>query len=473
MAYNEENSGFYDHIKLHPRGVHYMPVHFEFEQSNEYLTSHSGLASVGQLIAQTKIKQRLNQTRLKGVDTPDISNGDIMAAYLGLLCQGKSEFDAIEPFRKDDFFSLALDAVIASSPTLRQRLDMAGASSAGWQSILKEESAALLKTVQAPLTPRTVRLPDGTLQSFLPLDVDVSPFDNSKTKKEGSSRTYKGFDGYSPIFAYLAQEGYNVNVELREGTQHCQKDTPAFLTQSIRYSRMITEQPLLVRLDSGNDSKDNLVVCHAEETKADYIIKRNLRKESREQWLDVAKTNGICCEQREGKKVYIGSTELFVEELKQHVRVVFQVTERSITKEGQVLLVPEIEVDTYWTSLRCSAWQVIELYHDHGTCEQFHSELKTDLDLERLPAGKFKTNDIVLHAGVFAYNLLRILGQMSLQALDSPMKKPVQRRRIRTVIQNMIYLAARLIRHARAFKLRFGCYSPWFSTVKRIYTACI
>jgi len=25
---------------------------------------------------------------------------------------------------------------------------------------------------------------------------------------------------------------------------------------------------------------------------------------------------------------------------------------------------------------------IIKLYHDHGTSEQFHSELKTDLDLE-------------------------------------------------------------------------------------------
>ena len=28
---------------------------------------------------------------------------------------------------------------------------------------------------------------------------------------------------------------------------------------------------------------------------------------------------------------------------------------------------------------------VIDLYKHHGTHEQFHSEIKTDLDLERLP----------------------------------------------------------------------------------------
>ena len=40
---------------------------------------------------------------------------------------------------------------------------------------------------------------------------------------------------------------------------------------------------------------------------------------------------------------------------------------------------------------------VIDLYKHHGTHEQFHSEIKTDLDLERLPSGKFDTNDAIVH----------------------------------------------------------------------------
>ncbi len=114
-------------------------------------------------------------------------------------------------------------------------------------------------------------------ECYLPLDIDVSPFDNSGTKKEGVSRTYKGADGYAPIFAYLGQEGYGINVELREGSVHCQKGTDAFLKQSIRYARRITDRKLLVRMDGGNDSLDNLRVCH-QHPDTDYIIKVNLRK---------------------------------------------------------------------------------------------------------------------------------------------------------------------------------------------------
>jgi len=44
--------------------------------------------------------------------------------------------------------------------------------------------------------------------------------------------------------------------------------------------QMVTDAPLLLRLDSGNDSVDNLVVCHDEKTLCDYIIKlvRHTRK---------------------------------------------------------------------------------------------------------------------------------------------------------------------------------------------------
>ena len=43
------------------------------------------------------------------------------------------------------------------------------------------------------------------------------------------SRTYKGMDGYSPIFSYIGKEGYMLDCELRPGKQHGQKNTPEYL----------------------------------------------------------------------------------------------------------------------------------------------------------------------------------------------------------------------------------------------------
>ena len=69
--------------------------------------------------------------------------------------------------------------------------------------------------------------------------------------------------------------------------------------------------------------------------------------------------------------------------------MVFKVVERTRDRKSKDFLVSEIEVEPYWTSLPDESETIIELYHAHGTSEQFHSELKSDMDVERLPSGKF------------------------------------------------------------------------------------
>jgi hypothetical protein len=60
------------------------------------------------------------------------------------------------------------------------------------------------------------------------------------------------------------------------------------------------------------------------------------------------------------------------------------------------MLLPEYVLEGWSTTLpdtpTFGAQQIIELYADHATHEQFHSEFKTDMDLVRLPSGKFDTN---------------------------------------------------------------------------------
>lgn len=83
------------------------------------------------------------------------------------------------------------------------------------------------------------------------------------------------------------------------------------------------------------------------------------------------------------------------------------VVERTIDKKGQHLAIAEIEVEGWWTSLNSPCQEIIDLYADHATSEQFHSEFKTDMDIERLPSGKFAFNALVLGCSVLTYNILR------------------------------------------------------------------
>jgi hypothetical protein len=131
--------------------------------------------------------------------------------------------------------------------------------------MLREEAAAMIARHAPSVTP--------CHEDWVALDIDVSPLDNSGTKKEGVARTYHGNDGYAPIFAYLA-DGYLIHCQLREGSQHCQEGTPQVLQESIGYARQITPAKLLVRMDAGNDNVENMRRCQKE--KVDWIIKRNL-----------------------------------------------------------------------------------------------------------------------------------------------------------------------------------------------------
>jgi hypothetical protein len=438
------------------------PVQFIISTTDEVLLPQSGLALVGALLQQSKLRQRIDALDVPGCSRPEVKHGDVLAATIGLLCLGKSDFTDIEAFRDDPFFRLSLGLrQIPSEPTLRQRLD---ALRDACGPIVREESALLVRKLARKVTP--------CHGQWVALDVDVSPFDNSGTKKEGVSWTYKEVDGYAPIFAYLGEEGYEVHCQLREGKQHCQDGTPQFLDEALNYAASITRAKLLVRLDSGNDAVQNMKVCRKH--KADWIIKRNLRKESLEDWLEEAQCHGECEEPREGKEVWTGET--WRERDGKPYRVVFEVIQRTIKADGQKLLVPEIEVNTWWTSLRLSAKQVIALYHAHGTSEQYHSEIKTDLDLERLPSGKFATNATMLSLGLLAYNILRLCGQGALKEQRrlpaeerAPLKKKVFRRRLRSVIQDLMYLAAQWVRHANRWKVVFWRNSPWGATWRGLY----
>ena len=133
----------------------------------------------------------------------------------------------------------------------------------------------------------------------------------------------------------------------------------------------------------------------------------------------------------------------------------------------------DIEINTWWTNLGLSDTDIINLYHAHGECEQFHSEIKTDMDIERLPSGKFDTNELVLKLAILAYNILRMIGQESLGKKDSPMKHNVRRRRLRTVISNLVMMANHVTEHARRIMIGLGQSNVWRFAFSRIYTAFV
>jgi hypothetical protein len=431
---------------------------FKLKESKNQLTSYAGLSLIGQCLEAASVEAVLDG-RIpvsQGMRTSDVAK-----AVVGLLSLGKSDFEAIEAFREDRFFKKALGmGKVPGSVWLRQRLDRVGGA---MLELVDDLSVRLLERTQAPITAH---------KGYVCLDLDTFVMDQSGTKKEEVSRTYRGVDGYTPLAAYLGNEGWCVGLELRPGRWHSSLEADYFLERVFpRVERLVSaeEAPVLLRMDSGFDSARLLFAVAEEKARwaglgrgFESLIKWNPRKQDKAAWVAEAEEKGRFVEVRPGKREALFSltVERAWQKEKKSFRLVVRVIERSIDQRGQVLLIPDVQLEGWWTSLEDAEATVIERYRDHGTHEQFHSEFKTDLDLERLPSGKFETNDCLLRLAMFAYNSLRLIGQLGLTGDLAPLRHPAKRRRLRTVLQEIMYRAAQVIHKARQWWLDFGQSSP-------------
>ena len=430
---------------------------FTIKQLPYDLTPVAGLALVGQHL------QRLGPV-FKRIDAAlpvrtGVASSDIVRSYLGLLAQGKSDFDAIENFRGDTFFKQSLGiGLLPSSATLRQRMDSGAVQ-------LVEHVPALIETLLGAVRPDLGVLPCG----WLPLDIDVFPMDNSGTAKEGVGRTYTGVDGYCPLAAYLGTQGYCLELALRPGVQHSASGTQLDLKRIVPMAQRLSagggKAPILVRLDAGFDSADlmrEMAACNsAGLPRVDWLIKWSPRKTEVATLAALLDANQATRWQhpRAGKRVTVWDEQVRIEGFERPMRRVMRLTERTIDAKGQLLIEPQWVLEGWSTTLagrQFDAQAIITLYEGHGTHEQFHSEIKTDLDLERLPSGKFDTNALVCALAALAMNILRLLGQAGLHGPDAPVRHEAKRRRIKTVMQELIYRAARLIDHGRRRILGLG-----------------
>lgn len=445
------------------------------QQTNDAINAHGGLNLIGKLIAKFCPLDRLFAPERRE-RSDKFSMCDAIKTQLGLLAMGRTEYDDIESFRAapqqqalanaglESFAQSLGTAFVPSEAALRSAMKtLADAEAQTLDKTLDKLSECSLNILKSqPIASATQ---DGW--AYVPCDVDVTCFDNDGSHRENVGRTYHGYDGYAPIMAYIGAQGYVLDHEMRPGSQHCQKGTPEFLKHMLgRLAQIALKDEVLIRMDSGNDSADTLAVLRASPHR--FLVKRNQRQENPIKWLSIAMAMGAPDETpRPGKEVWQGSVG--------HLRpggesseqapmnVIYRVTRRSIDKHGQALLIDDIEVETYWTNLWQEAPAVIALYHAHGTSEQFHSELKTDMNLERFASHSYAVNTLRLELGTLAYNLVRVVEELAREERNEwPTRiKKVQRRRVGSVIADLILVAGKIVRHAGKTVMKLASSWSW------------
>jgi hypothetical protein len=438
-------------------------------QGSEEINSNGGFSFVKkQLDGNAHMKDW--DAALPAAPNSCYSTSAIVRSAIGLMTAGNSSYADIQKFRSDFLFCRIVGGAAPSQETLRQRLD--ALAEEDWQDILDANVSDQLSRAQ----PTRI---DVEGEKLIPLDIDVSVFEDTASHKEGVSATYRKVNGYAPIFCYAGREGFMVANELRPGSQHSENGAVEFLKRciAIMLRAGYKANELLVRVDSGHDSSDFIKAL--EELEVKYLVKRNLRTESPEQLLDSIRFYETPEQVRPGKTIYRGvRSDKRPAKFPDHQGVVVvEAIERTVLADGQVLLIPSVELSSWWTNLPYSVRQCAALYRDHGTSEQFHSELKSDMGIELLPSGNLKTNALVLGLATMAFNCLRFIGQAALEIAlpptDNEEKEPAQvRYRLRTVMLDFIKVGCKIVRHANQLFQKFGknCYN--FFIMKEIYAKC-
>lgn len=431
---------------------------FIIQTTNNVLVNHAGLTYLSKYLNRKDFFSRINRVSKIKKNSGFISDYDIVKTMIALICVGKTDFEAVELYRDDKYFKKVLQLKrVPSAVTLRQRLETYGAEL--WSEIRQLN----IELVKEHFIREAIEI-DG--KEYLILDSDVTPMDNSDSKKEGVSKTYKLVDGYAPMMSYAGRSGFMINNELRNGDCHSNcEGTEDFFTETIGLVRKLSSLPLFSIMDSGND--DSKLVQHFKHQGCEFLIKRNLRRESLDKYIEYAKINGIPKEKYKGCTTYYsnwirqaGSTEIPISVI---------VTEKIKDSKGQLFLLPQYDIEVYWNSLNLPAELAEELYHKHGTSEQYHSEFKSDLNMERLPSGKFSSNYGYMLFGMLAFNLLRVTGKVLLET-GQVIGKRGNRLRLRTVIQNIMYMAGQFIEHSRNKFLRVYkeyLWTPAFVTIMK------
>ena len=161
----------------------------KIQTTTEAIESKGGLLLAGK-IAMIAGLGAIKSTVIKNA-------GAIITSLYGLMMEGKTDFESMGEKRGSLFFKEALGlSFIYAKETVRLYLEQMAKEADKIIEQLREGVVKIIK--KGPLHGLWI---EG--KHYIPVDIDSTAMDNSKTKKEGVSLIYRSFEGYQPIFAYI------------------------------------------------------------------------------------------------------------------------------------------------------------------------------------------------------------------------------------------------------------------------------
>lgn len=365
---------------------------FKLETTNDLITSHAGLALLGEFAVALGLPRLLDdQLPSPGSGSGYCVSEHVMPLVLMLNGGGRSLEDVRE-IRSDHGLRELLEmGRVPSSDAIGDWLRRSGVNG----------GLGALAVVNRKMVERGFA---GDTSESYTLDMDATGIE---AEKKEARMTYKGYRGYMPIVGHIAENGLVVGDEFRHGNESPSARNLLFLKYCER--QLPTGKRIgALRADSAAYQAGILDYC--ENNEIAYAIGADLDRSVVEQiehieagdWHDYQ--DGHIAETVHCMNGTRHSFRLIV------VRRPYQI---GLFDDGE----PSVRYKAIATNRDEPAEEVLRWYNQRGEySENRIKELKIGFGMERMPCGQFEANAVFFRIGVLAYNLGRLF---VLKTLDS------------------------------------------------------
>jgi hypothetical protein len=396
---------------------------FKLEITRDTITSHAGLALVGEFIHALGLPQKLDELLPAAGSGAGYAPSEFVLPLLLMLHGGGRALEDLRQLREDAGLRELLGwermpSTDATGDWLRRMGGGAGFSNSG--------------AVSRYLMEQGLRVEKRTEYT---LDLDATQI---VAEKQTAAWTYKGERGYMPLVGHLAQNGLVVGEEFRAGNEspgarnlefikYCESQMPA--------GKWIQE----VRADSAAYQAEVFNYCEA--TEKSFAIGADLDSAVR---AAIAAIPEADWQPYQGG--YLAETVHSMEKTKRAFRLVV------IRRPVQGKLFGEEDPRERYTAIASNreetAAQTVAWYNQRGEASENRlKELKLGFGMERMPCGEQEANAMFFRLGVWAYNLFVLFKR-------GVLPQEWGRHQVQTVRWRLYQTAGKVVDHARRCRLR-------------------
>lgn len=355
------------------------------------LTSDGGLLLVKEYVEQTGYIQTLGKA-IQVVDDRKYhthSNTDLVVQRLFQIIAGYGADSAAKYLVNNPIFSTVLGSHHApASQSSMSRLYGRLSSPEGLGSLWQFNQERLDQKQE--IAPRNEMI----------VDLD-STYATTYGHQEGAAyNSHYSTVGYHPLVAFDGLTGDCLRAELRPGNVYTSTDAVNFIFDTLKhYRENFPEKRITLRADSGFASPAIYEMCDTFEIPFLIRLKSNQRITSMAEENCVKLSKGTLDYER-----YVHEADYQAGSWGKSRRVVIE----SIKQGGELYFRHAFIV----TSLDLPAEEVLTLYKNRGTMENFIKEAKNGFYMDKMDSHDFSINSVKMTLSLLAYNLINAMKQL-------------------------------------------------------------